>query len=659
MDPYSSKEATATIIEQQQGVKDTLPFENDEDFDAIDKGFMAPLLSNTVYNAQGVTVWNNDAYSFLSECLPTEAPNEANPSLWRQSTLNAKSGLYRVHPHIYQVRGLDLSNVTFVEGNEGVIVIDPLTSAETGRAAYDLYKQNRDNRPVKAVIYTHSHVDHFGGVKGFVTQEDVDKQRVRILAPEGFLEHAVSENVFTGTCMSRRAAYMYGAALDRSPRGQIGAGLGQTTSTGTVTLIAPTEIIDKTRTWKIIDGVKIVFQMAPDTEAPSEMLFYFPDFKALCAAEDATHTFHNLLTLRGAVVRDPHGWAKYLTETIDMFGDKTEVVFASHHWPTWGNDRILEFLTSQRDLYAYIHDQTLRLTNKGYNGPEIAERMTLPPDLKKLWSTRGYYGSISHNVKAVYQRYVGWFDGNPAHLWEHTPKHRAQRYVDLAGGMDQLIAKGHDAYLAGDFRWAAEVLNHAVFADSSNTDAKCKLADTYEQLGYGAENGTWRNFFISGTTELRGKNFGTPTVTASADVMAQLTPEMLFDSMAVQIKGLEAANHHLSIDVVLTDRTKPPPDPVDPLFDRPELSWPWLSKEPAIYRLWLSNGALIYTGATQTTPADATITATTRTLPAIVGGLTPDELATTGIQVDDPSQVLPILASLIDPGDPNFNIVIP
>ena len=298
---------------------------------------------------------------------------------------------------------MDLSNTTIIEGDEGIIVIDPLTCSETGKAAFDLYKRRRDKADVKvkAVIYTHSHVDHFGGVKGFVDEEDVKSGAVAVLAPEGFLEHAVSENVYVGTAMSRRAAYMYGAApaLERGAKGQIGAGLGQTVSTGTVTLIAPTDTITTTGDERTIDGVTMKFQMAPGTEAPAEMLIYFPDFKALCAAEDATHTFHNLLTLRGAEVRDPHAWSRYLTETIDLVGGKAEVVFAQHLWPTWGVDRVVEFLTCQRDLYAYVHDQTLRLINKGYNGPEIAEMMVLPPTIDKAWNARGYYGSTSHNVR--------------------------------------------------------------------------------------------------------------------------------------------------------------------------------------------------------------------------------------------------------------------
>jgi alkyl sulfatase BDS1-like metallo-beta-lactamase superfamily hydrolase len=471
-----------------------------------------------------------------------------------------------------------------------------------------------------------------------VTQDDVDAGKVAILAPDGFLEHAVAENVYTGVAMSRRAAYMYGAALDRRENGQIGAGLGQTVSTGEVTLIAPTDTITTTGDTRTIDGVLMEFQMAPDTEAPSEMLIYFPQHKALCAAEDATHTFHNLLTLRGAVVRDPHGWAKYLTETIGLFGGRAEVIFASHHWPIWGADRLVEFLTLQRDLYAYVHDQTIRMLNQGYTGPEIAETLTLPPALAQAWSTRGYYGSVSHNVKAIYQRYLGWFDGNPAHLWEHVPTERAKRYVDLLGGVAPTVATAQTAFDGGDLRWAAELLNHAVFAVPDNAPARNLLADTYEQLGYGAENGPWRNFFLSGMTELRRGNFGTPTAAASPDVIAQLTPEMLFDSLAVRINGPAAWDVRVAIDVVVRDSTA----------------------TTTQYRLWLSNGALVYTTAAQAGEAEVRITATSRALTALaVCGLDPGKLEEAGVVVEGDGRALERLGALLEPGDPNFNIVTP
>lgn len=629
----SPKPASETIIKQQQQVLHSLPFYNTADFDDASRGLKRSPGRNVVHNQNHDVVWDNEQYKFLTG----DAPNEANPSLWRQSKLTAADGLYEVVPEaIYQVRGLDLSNTTFVEGKDAIIVIDPLTSRETGEAALKLYREyRRHGKPIGAIIYTHSHADHFGGVKGMVSQDDVDQGRVQILAPEGFLEHAVAENVYTGTAMSRRAAYMYGAALSRSPRGQIGAGLGQTVSTGEVTLIAPTDTITKTKETRCLFGVNMEFQMAPDTEAPSEMLIYFPDHKALCAAEDATHTFHNILTLRGAVVRDPHAWSRYLTETIDLFAPRTDVVFASHHWPTWGADRVREFLTLQRDLYAYVHDQTLRLLNRGFTGPEIAEQLVLPPALEQAWCSRGYYGSVSHNVKAVYQRYMGWFDGNPAHLWEHVPTERAKRYVELAGGAGPLLDKAQKAFDGGDYRWAAEILNHAVFANPRDDKAKGLLADTYEQMGYGAENGTWRNFFISGATELRSGNFGTPTATASRDVVGQLAPEMLFDSLAAQINGPEAWGVNVAIDVVVEDRG-------------------------VTYRLWLSNGALVYSKEAQAGDAEVVVRGTARELTAFaVHGLDADKLREAGVEVEGDEGALGRLAGVLQKGDPGFDIVLP
>lgn len=625
------KPASDTIAQQQRALLESLPFSDAQDFDDAARGFLGRLEPGVVTHADGRVVWDNDSYGFLEG----DAPDTVNPSLWRQSQLVAQQGLYEVVEGIYQVRGLDLSNITFVEGSSGVIVIDPLISTETAAAALGLYREHRGDRPVTGVIYTHSHVDHFGGVKGVTTQEDVDAGRVPVIAPAGFVEHAVSENVYAGTAMSRRAGYMYGAVLARGPQGQVGAGLGQTTSTGTVTLIPPTHEITTTGQEEVVDGVRIVFQMAPGTEAPSEMHFYFPDRKALCAAENATHNLHNLLTLRGAVVRDPHAWSNYLTEAVDLFGGEAEVVFASHHWPTWGADRVVEFLSIQRDLYGYLHDQTVRLLNKGFVGTEIAEQLTLPPALENAWSTRGYYGSVSHNIKAIYQRYLGWFDGNPAHLWEHTPVERATRYVELAGGVDAVVEKARSAFEAGDLRWAAELLNHAVFAQPDHGAARDLLADTYEQLGYGAENGTWRNFFLSGATELRDGAFGTPTATSSPDMVAQLSPEMLFDALAVQVDGPRAWDENLSVDVVLTDSG-----------DR--------------YRLRLAHGVLTYSAAAQQGEADATLTTTRGALPALaLGGLTAETLGGAGIDVSGDASVLSRLGAVLDPGDPDFAIVTP
>jgi alkyl sulfatase BDS1-like metallo-beta-lactamase superfamily hydrolase len=434
--------ATETPRDRLEAVRDkideTLPWVDVRDFEAVKRGRVGRLEPCVVKTADGRIVWDNDSYKFLAG----EAPDTVNPSLWRQSKLVAADGLFEVVPGIYQVRGMDLSNITIVEGETGVLVIDPLISVETAAAAMGLYRTHRGDRPVAAVMYTHSHADHYGGVKGVTSQADVDAGTVVIIAPEGFLEHAVSENVYAGTAMARRAGYMYGAALDRGPKGQVGAGLGQTTSTGTMTLIRPTDLIKATGETRDVDGIRMEFQITPGTEAPAEMNIFFPDHSALCMAENATHNLHNLLTLRGAEVRDPHEWARYLTESIDIFLDRTDTVFASHHWPMWGRDRIRRFLGQQRDLSLYLHDQTLRMLNKGMVGSEIAEAMEIPPGLEKAWHTHGYYGSVSHNVKAIYQRYLGWYDGNPAHLWQHIPTEAATRYVSAMGGAD---AGAHEA----------------------------------------------------------------------------------------------------------------------------------------------------------------------------------------------------------------------
>lgn len=629
--PMTPKPVSPTVVSRNQALLNSLPFSDTQDFEDAQRGFLGKRSPNAITNAEGAVVWDNDTYDFLRG----DAPDTANPSLWRQSTLNAIQGLFEVVPGIYQVRGFDLSNVTFIEGSTGVLVLDPLVTQETAAAALALYREHCGDRPVTGVLYTHPHVDHFGGVRGVTTQEDVDAGRVPVIAPAEFTEHAVSENVYAGTAMARRSAYMFGAALARSPRGALGTGLAQTVATGDITLIAPTLDVTETGQTETVDGVRMIFQMAPGTEAPAEILVYFPDHKALCAAEDATHTLHNLLTLRGALVRDPHAWSNYLTETIDLFGDETEVVFASHHWPTWGNERVVTFLSEQRDLYAYLHDQCLRLINKGWTGTEIAEDLKLPPALERAWHARGYYGSVSHNLKAIYQRYMGWYDGNPAHLWQHPPVEQGKRYVALGGGADAVVDKARAAFEEGDFRWSAEILSHVVFAQPDHTAARELLADTFEQLGYGAENGVWRNIYLSGATELREGKFGTPTVTASADVMSALTPEMLFDAIAIQIDGPKAWDEKLTIDIVLTDTDRR-------------------------YRLRLANGALTYNSAAQRGDADATLTTTARALPALAtGGLRADALAKAGIEVTGQASVLARLAGLLDPGDPDFSIITP
>ena len=590
------------------------------DFDNADRGFIGKLTPGVVKTADGRVVWDIDEFADL---LHGDAPATVNPSLWRQSKLTAKQGLYEVTAGIYQVRDLDMSNMTLVEGDAGVVMIDPLISTEVAAAALGLYREHRGDRPVTGVIYTHSHGDHFGGVRGVVTGD------VPILAPAGFLEHAVEENVYAGGAMNRRAVYMYGAELDKSPEGHIGAGLGMTTSTGTVSLIPPTVDITRTGQQETVDGVLIEFQLTPGTEAPAEMNFLFPDRRALCMAENATHNLHNLLTLRGALVRDPRIWARYLNEAIELFGDRADVAFASHHWPTWGHDNLIRFLSEQRDLYAYLHDQTLRLLNEGYTGMEIAEQMELPPALERAWHTRGYYGSMSHNVKAIYQRYMGWFDGNPASLWKHPPQEAAQRYVDCLGGADAVVGQARQYADAGDLRFAAELLNHAVFAHPEHEAAKELLASVYDQLGYGAENGTWRNFYLMGALELRRGAIPPSLSLASPDLIQALTIEQLFDSVAIRVNGPRAWSEALTIDWEFTD-------------------------EQARYRMTLSNGALIHWSGGGPGNADLTLTLTK---PALLGMLAGGGLD--GVKTEGDTGVIQRLLGLLDQPDPGFAIVTP
>lgn len=618
--------ASESVTGANGGLREQLPFDDQRDFEDTDRGFLGSISPGVVHAADGHVVWDADAYAFVTG----DAPATVNPSLWRQSQLVAKHGLYEVVEGIYQVRGFDLSNVTFVEGDTGVIVIDPLISTETAAAALGLYRQHRGERPVVAVIYSHSHVDHFGGVFGVASVADVEAGTIEVLAPEGFVEHAVSENVYAGTAMARRAGYMYGAVLAKGPAGQVGAGLGQSTSSGEVGLIVPTLYISTTGETQTIDGVEIEFQMAPGTEAPAEMHFYFPRYRALCMAENATHTLHNLVTLRGALVRDPHVWATYLTEAIETFADRADVAFASHHWPTWGSDRIVGFLSTQRDLYAYLHDQTLRLLNQGLTGAEIAEAIELPPALEQAWNARGYYGSVSHNVTAIYQRYLGWFDGNPARLWPHPPAQLAARYVKALGGVDAVVGIARTAFDEGDYRWAATLLDHAVFDSPDHEGARTLYADTLEQLGYGAENGTWRNFFLSGATELREGNFGTPTATSAPALVAQLSPTQLLDAIAISVDGPTAWDLDLAFDLTFTDL---------------DLN----------YRVTVRNGVLVYVEKPAASDAALTVRVTKARMIAMLGGDTDGP----GVELAGDAGVLQSLLGVLDRGDPSFEIVLP
>jgi len=570
--------------------------------------------------ADGRVVWEMDSWGFLR----TSCPDTADPSLWRQARLTAKHGLYQVTDGIYQVRGFDISNMTLVESDHGVIVIDPLVSTETAAAAIALYRRHRGNRAVTAVIYTHSHIDHFGGVLGVI---DADPA-VPILAPEHFMEHAVSENVYAGVAMLRRGYYYGAPRLPRGEAGTLGMGLGPGASTGSVGLIAPTLDITDTGQEEIIDGVRIVFQLTPGTEAPAEMNFYLPDLRALCMAENATHNMHNLLTLRGAQVRDPRIWSRYLAEAIELFARKSDVAFSSHHWPTWGSAEIVSYLAEQRDMYAYLHDQTLRLMNSGYTGSEIAELIKMPPGLDRAWNARGYYGSMNHNVKAIYQRYLGWYDGNPAHLWPHPPEAAGSRYVRALGGVEATLAKAREFAERGDLRFAAELASHVVFAHPASKAAREVLASVLERLGFGSENATWRNCYLTGAHELRTKKIE-HTELSSAGFAPALTITQLFDSVAIRIDGPRAWNQRLSIAWHFTDTHEN-------------------------YRMELSNGALIHCPTAAKQAADLTVTLTRSQLLRLLTTGKPD-----GATMSGDRGVLKRLMALTDSPDPDFAVVTP
>ncbi|BEE18365.1 alkyl sulfatase [Aeromonas enteropelogenes] len=548
------KPASEFTIQANQNVLHTLPFNDKQDFEDARRGFIAKPDTLTIKDDKGNVVWDLEQYKTYIG-LDKTAPDTVNPSLWRNAQLNMEYGLFKVTDKIYQIRGFDLSNITFIQGDKGWIVFDPLISPQTAKAALAFINKTLGERPVSAVVYSHSHVDHYGGAAGlFNSPDEVKKNGVQIIAPEGFTEHAVSENVIAGNAMARRAVYMYGALLPRNAQGGVNGGLGQTTSTGVPSLLLPTRFITKTGEEVTLDGVRMVFQMTPGTEAPAEMNTWFPDSKALWMAENTTNTMHNILTLRGAQVRDALKWSSYLNETIETWGDQAQVKFQSHHWPRWGNASIVDYFKKQRDLYKYIHDQSVRLMNMGYTGEEISEKIALPPELNDFWPNRGYYGTLRHNSRAVYQRYMGWYSGNPSDLDNLPPEMVGPKYVEFMGGEQALLKKAKASFDKGEYRWVAEVLKHLVFANPNNQEGKLLLADALEQLGYQAESGPWRSVYLQGAYELRN---GVPTaggtVTASPDTIRAMSPSMLFDYLAVRINPEKAAGKKMVINMDFTD----------------------------------------------------------------------------------------------------------
>ncbi|WP_323836508.1 alkyl/aryl-sulfatase [Photorhabdus africana] len=576
----------ATEITKQVNAEmaSTLPFNDKSDFDDAKRGLIARPDSLIIRDDKGKVILDIDSYrKFITDKTP--APDTVNPSLWRNAQLNVEYGLFKVTDHIYQVRGYDIANVTFIAGDTGWIVLDPATSSEAAKAAYDLVSKHLGKKPVVSVIYSHSHVDHYGGVRSIVNEDDVKAGKVQIIAPEGFMEQAASEKVIAGNAMSRRAVYMFGSLLPRTSQGHVGTGLSAESPAGTVTLIPPTRTIKLTGEKMTIDGVEMVFQITSGTEAPAEMNTWFPQWKAMWMAENTTNTMHNILSLRGVQVRDALAWSKYIDQVIELYGDQVEVKFQSHQWPMWGKERVVDYFKKQRDLYKYIHDQTVNLMNKGYIGEEISEMIRLPSELARYFPNRGYHGSLSHNVRAVYQFYMGWYSGNPSDLNNLPPKSSAIKYVEYMGGEAALIKRAQADFDKGEYRWVAQVLKHVVFANPDNVAGKTLLAKTYEQLGYQSESNSWRSIYLQGAAELR---HGVPKSgglnTSSPDMIRAISPEMLFDYLAVRLNGPKAAGKKLVMNINLTDLNKH-------------------------YTLTVENGVLNYTDK-QVTRADVTLTLT-------------------------------------------------
>lgn len=619
-----------------QALLGELPFDYTKDFEDAARGFIAPLNNGGKVAAEdGRVVYDAGVLDFVQEGAP--APETVNPSLWRNAQLIKKGGLFKVVDRLYQVRGQDLSNLTIVEGDTGLILMDPLVSPETARAALELYFEHRPRKDVVAMIHSHSHVDHYGGVKGVIDEADVKAGKVRVIAPVGFLEAAVSENVLAGTAMSRRAMYHTGVLLAPGPKGHVGVGLGISASMGAATLIPPTEEITETGQKLQIDGLTFEFLLAPDTEAPAEMHWFIEELGALTAAENCCHTLHNTYTLRGAPTRDPQAWSQYLNDTIDRWGNKTEVLYGMHHWPVWGTEDVLSMLRNGRDAYRYINDQALRLANHGYTPVEIAEMIELPPELARDWNLRGYYGTVNHNVKATYVKYLGWFDGNPANLHKLPPEQAGKRYVEFMGGADAVLEKARAAFDRGEYRWVAEVVNHVVFADPQNKAARALQADTLEQMGYQAESGSWRGHFLTAAQELR---HGTPSPpmpgTATPDSVRAMSLTLLFNYLGIRINGPNAAGKTITLNVVFTD-----------------------TGERAV--LELRNGSLNHSLGRTAEDADATVTLDRDSFNAVVMGEADlVQQAQDGIITVEPD-VAPLaeLVGLLDTFNLWFNVVEP
>lgn len=630
------KPAEPTTARANAAVADALPFADRQAFDDARRGFVAALPDALVPGPGpgDQPAWSMAPYAFLAA---DAVPDSVNPSLWRQARLNAIHGLFQVADGIYQVRGMDLANMTIVEGETGLIVIDPLMNVAPARAALDLYLAHRPQRPVVAVIYTHSHIDHFGGVKGVTTEDEVRAGKVRILAPEGFMAHAVAENIIAGNAMGRRAMYQFGTQVPPGERGSVDGGLGKTLSRGAPTLIAPTDTIDGNSLKQRIDGVDIEFFLAPASEAPAEMMMFFPRQRVFNGAEVLSHNLHNVYTIRGAEVRDASLWSRYIGEVRDRFAGQTDVLIAQHHWPVCSGERVALYLAVQRDLYKYIHDQTVRLLNHGWLPGDIAEHLKLPSTLDKEWSARGYYGTLRHNARAVYQKYMGWYDANPAHLDPLPPREQARKLIDYMGGIDRVLERARADFGKGDYRWTAWVMSEAVQADPANQEARALGADALEQLGYQAEAATWRSAYLAGAGELRNGPPKLPAMaTANPEMVKAIATDMFFDYLGVRLNGPKADGRRATLNWRFTDTGER-------------------------FVVNLENAALTHLRGRQAADADATIVMTRATLDEISLRRTSfgEAVKAGAIEIDGRADKLFELLGLLDTFDPTFPIVEP